>query len=89
MNGLRTVYRSNAIQPALVALLMFQIASGGALLRRRVRIESDFFGSLQTASGAYLAAFILSHLTAVFVLGRRAMQVDTNTGTSRSTRRPA
>jgi len=78
MNGLRTVYRSNAIQPALVALLMFQIASGGALLRRRVRIESDFFGSLQTASGAYLAAFILSHLTAVFVLGRRAMQVDTN-----------
>jgi hypothetical protein len=41
-------------------------------------IANDFFGSLQTASGAYLAAFIVSHLTAVFVLGRWALEVDTN-----------
>jgi len=37
-----------------------------------------FIGSLQTASGAYLAAFVTSHLMAVFVLGRWAMQIDTN-----------
>jgi hypothetical protein len=36
------------------------------------------FGSLQSASGTYLAAFVASHLTAVFVLGRWAMRIDTN-----------
>jgi hypothetical protein len=78
MNGLRTVYRHNAIQPAVVTLLLFQIASGGALLRKRIPVKKDFFGSLQTASGAYLGVFVVSHLTAVFVLGRQTMQVDTN-----------
>ena len=78
MNGLRTIYRSNVIQPALVALLLFQIASGGTLLRNRIGVQNDIFGSLQTAAGAYLGVFVVSHLTAVFVLGRQAMQVDTN-----------
>jgi hypothetical protein len=78
MNGLRLFYRRKLIQPALVALVLFQIASGGTLLRTRLVGKTDFFGSLQTASGAYLGIFIISHLTAVFVLGRQAMQVDTN-----------
>jgi hypothetical protein len=78
MNGLRVVYRSTLIQPALVALVVFQIASGGALLRTRLVGKTDFFGSLQTASGAYLGIFVISHLTAVFILGRQAMHVDTN-----------
>ena len=78
MNGLRLFYRSTLIQPVLVMLVLFQIASGGALLRTRLVGKTDFFGSLQTASGAYLGIFIISHLTAVFVLGRQAMQVDTN-----------
>lgn len=78
MSGLRIVYRSNIIQPALVTLFVFQIASGSALFRKGMIVKSDIFGSLQTAAGAYLGAFIVSHLIAVFVLGRRAMQVDTN-----------
>jgi hypothetical protein len=78
MNGLRLVYRSTLVQPALVALVLFQITSGGALVRTRLVGKTDFFGSLQTASGAYLGIFVISHLTAVFVLGRQAMQIDTN-----------
>ena len=78
MDGLRTIYRSNVIEPTLVTLLLFQIASGAALLGKRVGVENDIFGSLQTAAGAYLGVFVVSHLTAVFVLGRQAMQVDTN-----------
>jgi hypothetical protein len=31
-----------------------------------------------SAAGAYLAAFIASHLVAVFILGRQALHVDTN-----------
>ena len=66
------------MQSILVGLLLFQIAGGLTLLRRRIGIADDTFGSLQTASGAYLAAFIASHLTAVFILGRQALHVDTN-----------
>ena len=43
-----------------------------------VIVNTDIFGSLQTAAGAYLGVFIVSHLIAVFALGRQAMQVDTN-----------
>jgi len=67
-----------SLNPTLVTLLVFQIASGAALLGKRVGVENDIFGSLQTAAGAYLGVFVVSHLTAVFVLGRQAMQVDTN-----------
>jgi hypothetical protein len=78
MNALRTIYRADFVQAALVCLFLFQITGGVALLARRVARRNDLFGSLQTASGAYLAAFVASHLTAVFVLGRLAMHVDTN-----------
>jgi hypothetical protein len=78
MEVLRHFYRATPIQTALVALFLFQLASGIALLWRRTAMPSDFYGSLQTASGAYLAAFVASHLTAVFVLGRWASQIDTN-----------
>jgi hypothetical protein len=78
MSGLRIVYRSSIVQPTLVALVMFQVASGSALLRKGMIVKTDIFGSLQTAAGAYLGVFIASHLIAVFALGRQAMQVDTN-----------
>jgi hypothetical protein len=78
MNVLRSVYRASPVQAALVGLFLFQIAGGIVLLGKRIAVPNDLFGSLQTASGAYLAAFVASHLTAVFVLARWAMQVDTN-----------
>jgi len=78
MNILRLIYRASLIQTALVGLFLFQITGGMALLWRKIATPNGFIGSLQTASGAYLAAFVTSHLMAVFVLGRWAMQIDTN-----------
>ncbi|HEX9323269.1 MAG TPA: hypothetical protein VF913_14305 [Xanthobacteraceae bacterium] len=78
MRVLRHVYRTDIVQPLLLALVTFQIASGVALWRARMRIEADLFGTMQTAAGIYLAVFIVSHLIAVFVLGRMVMKVDTD-----------
>jgi hypothetical protein len=78
MKVLRKIYRSPVIEPALVLLMIFQVTTGFVLLTRRSRVVSDFFGTLQSATGAYLAVFITSHLTAVFILGRAVTQVDTD-----------
>jgi succinate dehydrogenase/fumarate reductase cytochrome b subunit len=39
---------------------------------------TDAFGTLQTMAGAYLAAFLASHLTAAFILARWKGGIDTN-----------
>src|SRR5207253_2192809 len=70
MKALRRVYRNPVVEPLLVAVVLFQIGSGVVLLWRRTARTSDLFGTLQTAAAAYLAVFLSSHLTAVFVLGR-------------------
>jgi hypothetical protein len=78
MQGLRRIYRTDIIQPLLVGLFIFQIASGLVLWRTRMRVGAGFFGTLQTAAGIYLAIYIVSHMMAVFVLGRVVMKVDTD-----------
>jgi hypothetical protein len=78
MQGLRRIYRTDTIQPLLVSLFVFQIASGLGLWRARMRVGADFFGTLQTAAGIYLAIYIVSHMMAVFVLGRVVIKVDTD-----------
>jgi hypothetical protein len=78
MQGLRRIYRTDIIQPLLVTLFIFQIASGLVLWRARMRVGADFFGTLQTAAGIYLAIYIVSHMIAVFVLGRMVMKVNTD-----------
>ena len=78
MKALRRVYRNPVVEPVLVAVVLFQIGSGAVLLWRRTARTSDLFGTLQTAAAAYLAVFLSSHLTAVFVLGRAVMKVDTD-----------
>ena len=41
-------------------------------------VDADLFGTLQTAAGMYLAIYLISHMIAVFVLGRMVMKVDTD-----------
>ena len=75
--ALRKWYRSDLVQPVLVGLMLFQVVTGVILLWRASAARSDLYRTLQTSTGAFLSAFIISHLNAVFVLGRAVTKVDT------------
>ena len=77
MIAIRKWYRSELVQPVLVTLMLFQVVSGVILLWRATAVRSDLYRTIQTSSGAFLTAFIVSHLNAVFVLGREVTKVDT------------
>ena len=78
MDLLRLWYRSDLVQPILVALLLWQLASGLRLLWSKLPQAGDIYSSIQTATAAYLAIYIPSHLIAVFVLGRWFLGIDTS-----------
>ena len=78
MDAMRKWYRSELIQPALIILMLFQVVSGVTLLWQATATRSDFLGTLQTATGAFLTAFIASHLNSVFILGREVTRANTN-----------
>jgi hypothetical protein len=68
---LRHLYCAGLIEPALIALFLFQIVSGLVLIAPKIgSTRQDLLDVLQTASGAYLVIFIASHMNAVFVLAR-------------------
>jgi hypothetical protein len=77
MSTLRKWYRSEFVQPVLVTLMLFQVASGLILFWRATAGSSDLYRTLQTSTGAFLTAFIVSHLNSVFILGRAVTKVDT------------
>jgi hypothetical protein len=77
MNALRKWYRSELVQPVLVTLMLFQVVSGVILFWRATATRSDLYRTLQTSTGAFLSAFIVSHLNAVFILGHAVTKVDT------------
>ena len=77
MRTLRKWYRSELIQPMLVTLVLFQVVSGVLLWWRATARRADFYGAMQTSTGAFLTAFLVSHLNAVFILGRTVTKVDT------------
>src|SRR5215813_14070695 len=77
MISLRKWYRSELVQPVLVTLMLFQVVSGLTLFWRATATRSDLYRTLQTSTGGFLTAFIVSHLNAVFILGRAVTKVDT------------
>jgi hypothetical protein len=77
MDLLRAWYRSDIVQPVLVALFAFQLLSGLRLLWAAIARRADIYSSIQTATGAYLVVFVTSHLIAVFILGRMFLGIDT------------
>jgi hypothetical protein len=76
MNAARRFYRHDIVQPILLALIGFQILSGTVLVGRRMRMPSDFVGTIQTMSGVYVGVYFLAHVTAVFAA--RYAGADTN-----------
>ena len=57
------------------ALLLWQLPAG--CLLAKLPSAGDLYSSIQTATAAYLAVYVSSHLIAVFVLGRWFLAVDT------------
>lgn len=75
---LRQWYRAPAVEPVLVVLVAWLLGSGVALARHRTVTSADGWGSLQTASGAYLGAFLFSHVIAVLAMARAKFGIDTS-----------
>ncbi|WP_296002540.1 hypothetical protein [Rugamonas sp.] len=78
MDLFRHVYRARLIEPLIVLLFLFQVASGLELLRRHTLRSADFFRALQIASGAYLVFFILGHMNSVFIYARAFAHIKTD-----------
>jgi hypothetical protein len=74
----RTVYRAAAVEPVLITLLLFQVASGLRLAWRWSGLRSDAFRIFQIGSGAYLAAFILTHLNSALISARTVHKIETD-----------
>ena len=58
--------------------MIWLMGSGIALARHRTQSSIDGWGALQTSSGAYLGAFLFSHMTAALVMARAKFGIDTN-----------
>jgi hypothetical protein len=71
MDWLRGWYRSEWVEPALLALLAVMIATGVPMVLHYSRQRMDAFRVIQAATGVYVGVFICSHLTAIFI-GRDA-----------------
>ncbi|HEV2111204.1 MAG TPA: hypothetical protein VGT99_07610 [Gammaproteobacteria bacterium] len=78
MKLLETVYRAMVIEPVLVLCMLLLAATGLALAWRHTAMHGDAYRRVQTLTGVYLAAFIVSHLTAILVLARWLSHVRTN-----------
>jgi hypothetical protein len=78
MHVLEAVYRAFVVEPLLVLCMLLLIVTGMSLAWRHTAIGGDAYRRVQTLTGAYLAAFILSHLTAIFLLARWLLHVRTN-----------
>ena len=76
MDALRTWYRAIWMEPVILALFVVAALSGLLRLTRLTRSQADGFRVLQTATGGYLAVFLVSHIWAT--LGARYHGVDTN-----------
>ncbi len=77
MKAGRAVYRSPLVEPLLVGLLLFQVTSGVRLAWRWSSIRVDAARVFQIGSGAYLAAFILTHMNSVFISARAVHKIET------------
>ncbi|MEO0472577.1 MAG: hypothetical protein AAF206_23375 [Bacteroidota bacterium] len=77
MHTIRPFYRNFVVESLLLIAVGVQIISGISLLRKKRSTASRFFERLQLWSGAYLAFFLLIHVSAVLG-GRFVLDLDTN-----------
>ncbi len=76
MEWLRLWYRSEWVEPLLLALLLVMISTGIPMVLHHSRRSTDAFRILQMATGVYIGLFLCAHLLAV--LGARSAGVETD-----------
>lgn len=74
----RRVYRSRLVEPALVILMLLQVVGGVAMAWRWSARPTDLARTIQVGSGAYLAAFIVTHMNSAFVSARAVHKIQTD-----------
>ncbi|WP_043367457.1 hypothetical protein [Cupriavidus sp. WS] len=74
----RVIYRATFIEPVLIIIFLFQIASGLYLTWRWSSARHEFFRTFQIASGVYLSVFILGHMNSVFIYARTYLGIPTD-----------
>lgn len=77
METIRTVYRQRLVEAVLLSCVTLQMLSGSWMVLRGWKQRKGRVAWLQAASGAYLAFFLLVHVSAV-LLGRGVLDLDTN-----------
>ena len=80
MKVFRHVYRTDVLQPVVVALFLFQVGTGLFFVWRLTAAPSDYFRTFQIASGVYLAFYVLGHMNSVFIFARTYLGIDTGWG---------
>ncbi len=73
---LRLWYRSDLIEPVLLALLIIMILTGIPMVVHYASHESDKFRRVQMATGVYIGLFLCAHIMATF--GARSYGVETD-----------
>lgn len=77
METARVVYRQPAVELATLFAVAFQIPSGLSFVVRGWKSRHGFVPWLQAISGAYLALFLIIHVSAI-LFGRTVLHLDTN-----------
>jgi hypothetical protein len=77
MQAARVVYRAPAVEAVLLASVLWQVVTGVWLVARGWRRRHGAMAWLQAGAGAYLAFFLVVHVSAVLV-GRHMLGLDTN-----------
>jgi hypothetical protein len=78
MKAGRSVYRATLVEPVLVILLLFQVASGVRLAWRWSGLRTDAYRIFQIGSGAYLAAYLLAHMNSALISARAVRGIETD-----------
>lgn len=76
MERLRLWYRSEWVEPALLALLGVMIFTGVPLVTSHSRQRADSFRILQMATGIYLGLFVCAHVFAVLAARKGGIETD-------------
>lgn len=74
----RKVYRQPLLEALLMGCVLIQVMTGMQKVRRKKWARLAFWDRIQTASGLYLAFFLLAHTSAILI-GRAGLDLDTDT----------